>query len=82
MVLSRNTRRGYQKMVGSKVEVKRGVAHHTSGGLRAKDIVRLRDGRHVSKKKHLWGKRNGLRQLREAGYAPFRKGQAGVVRMY
>jgi hypothetical protein len=82
MPLARRSSRTYDKMVGSKVEVKRGVAHHTSGGLRAKDIMRLRDGRHVSKKKHMWGKRHGLKQLREAGYAPFRKGQAGVVRMY
>lgn len=73
--------RNFEMLVGSRVQVARGKAYKTSGGLTASDIMfNPKTGRYVSKRKHLWGKRNGKQQLAQAGYALFTKGGPGVVR--
>ena len=52
------------KTVGSKLEVWRGTAKHTSGRLTKRDLMKNKRGKIVSKKKHYGGKRafvrNGL----------------------
>lgn len=72
---------GYKKRVGSKVEVFRGVAMQTSGGLRKEDIKQITSSsgetRYVSRRKHDLSKHSdGLRRWRKAaaqlGY--FQKG--------
>lgn len=51
--------------IGSKSQVFHGNADHTSGGLRASDLMKNSRGRIVSKKKHALGKiafkRNNLK---------------------
>lgn len=73
--------RNYEMTVGSRVQVARGKAYKTSGGLKAADIMfNPKTGRYVSKRKHMWGKNQGKSQLAKAGYALFTKGAPGVVR--
>ena len=43
------------KTIGSKAEVMHGTALKTSGGLRLEDLMRNKNGRIVSKKKHRLG---------------------------
>lgn len=72
--------RTYAQREGSRVQVARGVAYQTSGGLVAKDIMfNSKTGRYVSKRKHEWGKKKGKSQLAAAGYGLFTKGSAGNV---
>ena len=56
------------KMVGTKAQVWHGTAHHTSGGLTKKDLMKHK-GRIVSKKKHALGKK-AFKKLVAAGYKP------------
>jgi len=72
--------RVYESRIGSRVQVKRGKAYMTSGGLKARDILINANGRYVSAKKHHWGKKHGKRQLADAGYELFGSGSAGRVR--
>jgi hypothetical protein len=55
-------------MVGTKAQVWHGTAHHTSGGLTKKDLMKHK-GRIVSKKKHALGKK-AFKKLVAAGYKP------------
>lgn len=80
MVYVSKTGRVYESRIGSRVQVKRGKAYMTSGGLKASDIVINAGGRYVSAKKHHWGKHHGKRQLSDAGYEFFKPGAAGKAR--
>lgn len=54
-------------MTGSRKMVLSGMAHHTSGGLTASDLVRTKSGRIASKKKIAAAKKNpGLRAWAKA----------------
>jgi hypothetical protein len=71
----------YETRVGSRVQVARGKAYMTSGGLKASDIsFNSKTGRYVSKRKSAWGKKHGKKQLERAGYGLFTKGSPGTVR--
>ena len=59
---------GAKKALGSKAQVWHGTAHHTSGGLTKKDLMKHK-GRIVSKKKHALGKK-AFKKLVAAGYKP------------
>ncbi len=59
---------GAKVTVGSKAQVWHGTAHHTSGGLTKKDLMKHK-GRIVSKKKHALGKK-AFKKLVAAGYKP------------
>jgi hypothetical protein len=59
---------GAKVTVGSKAQVWHGTAHHTSGGLVKKDLMKHK-GRIVSKKKHALGKK-AFKKLVAAGYKP------------
>jgi len=52
---------------GSKSQVYHGTAKHTSGGLYKKDLMKTKNGRIVSKKKHAAGKK-AIKNLRKLGY--------------
>ena len=51
------------KTVGSKLEVWRGTAKHTSGGLTKVDLMLNKHGKVVSKAKHTAGLKTGVRNL-------------------
>jgi len=53
--------------VGTKLKVWHGTAKHTSGGLTKKDLMKTKNGRIVSKKKHAAGKK-AITKLRKLGY--------------
>jgi hypothetical protein len=53
-------------VIGSRVQVMHGTAHHTSGGLVKSDLM-MHKGRIVSRKAHAAGKK-AIRRLRAAGY--------------
>jgi hypothetical protein len=53
--------------VGSKSQVFHGTAKHTSGGLKRKDLMKTKNGRIVSRKKHAAGKK-AIKNLRKLGY--------------
>ena len=76
----KKTGKEYEMRIGSKLLVKRGKAHRTSGGLVAKDIVVTKAGRYVSRKKSEHMKKHGKKQFEKAGYALFSKGAPGEVR--
>ncbi len=70
----------YERRVGSKAQVWHGTAHHTSGGLTKKQLMRTKAGRIVSRRKHALGKK-ALKTLKRMGYVAkkgtfklFRKG--------
>lgn len=71
--------KAYEARVGSRVQVKRGKAYQTSGGLLSGDIIVNANGRYVSAKKSAWGKKHGSKRLAEAGYGLFRPGGVGTV---
>ena len=51
------------KTVGSKLEVWRGTAKHTSGGLTKVDLMLNKHGKVVSKAKHTAGLKTGVRNM-------------------
>jgi hypothetical protein len=53
--------------VGSKTQVFHGTAKHTSGGLHRKDLMKTKNGRIVSRRKHAAGKK-AIKNLRKLGY--------------
>jgi hypothetical protein len=65
------------KAVGSKLEVFRGSARHTSGGLTKKDLMKHK-GRIISRKKHAAGKK-AIKHLFALGYKP-KKGSFTLMR--
>jgi len=70
---------GADKMpaVGSKASVFHGKAKHTSGGLTRKDLMKTKNGRIVSRKKHALGKK-ALKNLVKAGY----KAKKGTFKLF
>ena len=65
---SRSTRKMKKvPAVGSKLQVWHGTAKHTSGGLTKKDLMKTKNGRVVSKKKHAAGLK-AIKRLRKLGY--------------
>lgn len=71
----------FDTRIGSRVQVARGKAYMTSGGLKSSDIsFNSKTGRYVSKRKSAWGKKHGKKQLERAGYGLFAKGAPGSVR--
>lgn len=78
MVFVRNGK-AFENRVGSRAQVMHGNAEQTAGGLKKHHLKYNKHGRIVSKKKSEQGK-SALRRLVRAGYAPFKKGEQGVVR--
>ena len=76
--LSRAARGKYEIVIGSRVQVMNGTAHHTSGGLTKEKLFRTKNGRIVSKSKHFSAKREN--RLVKAGYGT-RKGKFGYVKI-
>jgi len=76
--LSRAARGKYEMVIGSRVQVMNGTAHHTSGGLTKEKLIRTKNGRIVSKSKHFSAKRE--KRLLKAGYGT-RKGKFGYVKI-
>ena len=76
--LSRAARGKYDMVIGSRVQVINGTAHHTSGGLTKEKLFRTKNGRIVSKSKHFSAKREN--RLLKAGYGT-RKGKFGYVKI-
>lgn len=71
------SRKVYNKLVGSRREVMNGTAFETSGR-RTKDDFKLnKNGRYVSKKKHMTAKKE--KRLEKAGYFT-KKGKFGFVK--
>lgn len=66
-----------EKTVGSKAEVFHGNAVHTSGGLHKSDLMKTKNGRIVSRKKHAMGKK-AVRRLFSLGYKP----KKGLFRLF
>ena len=57
------------KMIeGTKAQVWHGTAQRTSGGLKKNDLMQLKDGRIVSKKKHLAGKRTFKKMMNSTSF--------------
>ena len=72
----------YQLTVGSRAQVWNGTAYKTGygkKGLKRSDLIRNKHGRIVSRKKHAYGKKKGLKQLHAKGYFT-RKGHFGTVK--
>jgi len=63
---------------GSRVQVYRGVAYKTSGGLTKKNIFKNKRGRYVSLKKHKTAKKD--KRLEKAGYKTS-KGKFGSTKV-
>lgn len=76
--LSRAARGKYEMVIGSRVQVMNGTAHHTSGGLTKDKLFRTKNGRIVSKSKHFSAKRDN--RLVKAGFGT-RKGKFGYVKI-
>ena len=74
--LSRAQREKYDQVIGSRRQVWNGTAHHTSGGLTRDKLFMTKNGRIVSKSKHLTAKKE--QRLRKAGYGA-KKGKFGFV---
>jgi hypothetical protein len=63
---------------GSRAQVWHGTAWKTEGGLEKKDLMKNKNGRIVSVKKHKTAKRE--KRLEKAGWG-FKKGKFGAVRL-
>ena len=66
------------KAVGTKLEVWKGKAKHTSGGLTKDKLMKNKRGKVISKKKHSAGIK-AMARLKKLGYAT-KKGQFGVFK--
>lgn len=64
--------------VGTKAQVFHSAARHTSGGLKKKDLMKTKQGRIVSRKKHAAGKK-AIKRLFALGYKP-KKGTFKAMR--
>jgi hypothetical protein len=67
---------GRMPAIGSKAQVWHGTAHHTSGGLTRKDLMKHK-GRIISRRKHALGKK-ALKNLVKAGY----KAKKGTFKLF
>jgi hypothetical protein len=64
-----NTMTGGMLTLGSKAQVFHGTAHHTSGGLTRKELIKNKRGKIVSRKQAAAGKK-AFSRLAKLGYAP------------
>ena len=69
--------RGHEILIGSRAQVWHGTAYKTSGGLTKTDLMMNKEGRIVSKSKHITAKRE--KRLVNAGYVT-RKGHFGFIK--
>ena len=67
----------YMKTFGSRAEVFHGNAKKTTGGLKASDLLKKKQGEIVSRKKHILAKKE--KRLEKAGYFT-KKGKFGFVK--
>jgi hypothetical protein len=67
----------YPELIGSRIQVLRGNAYKTSGGLLVEDLIMNKHGRVVSAIKHKTAKKE--RRLEKAGYFT-QKGKFGFVK--
>ena len=74
--LSKAERAKYDMVIGSRRQVYNGTAHHTSGGLTKSKLIMTKNGRIVSKSKHLSAKKE--KRLLKHGYGT-KKGKFGFV---
>ena len=68
----------HMKTIGSRAEVYHMTAKHTSGGLKKKDLMKTKNGRIVSRRAHLAGKK-AIKHLFALGYKP-KKGTFKLMR--
>ena len=69
----------YEILVGSRAQVMNGTAYKTPGGLVKVNLLRNKNGRIVSKKKHLYEK--SKKRLLKHGYGT-EKGKFGAVKIF
>lgn len=74
--LSKAERAKFDHVIGSRRQVFNGSAHHTSGGLKKSDLMMSKNGRIVSKAKHITAKKEN--RLVKHGYGA-KKGKFGYV---
>ena len=67
----------YEMLVGSRAQVQHDTAYKTPGGLTKDNLLMNKNGRIVSKKKHITAKKE--KRLEKAGYFT-RKGKFGAVK--
>ncbi|MHA2082284.1 MAG: hypothetical protein ACXABD_00880 [Candidatus Thorarchaeota archaeon] len=67
----------YQMLIGSRAQVWHGTAYKTAGGLTRSDLHMNKNGRIVSKKKHVTAKKE--KRLEKHGYFA-KKGKFGAVK--
>jgi hypothetical protein len=68
----------YEMLEGSRAQVLHGTAYKTSGGLKKNEIMMNKNGRIVSRKKHMTAKKE--KRLVKAGYGT-KKGKFGYVKL-
>lgn len=68
----------YEMLEGSRAQVLHGTAYKTSGGLKKHDLLQNKNGRIVSRKKHLTAKKE--KRLVKAGFGT-KKGKFGYVKI-
>ena len=68
----------YELLIGSRAQVHHGTAFKTPGGLTKKNLLKNRNGRIVSRKKHMQSKKNN--QLAAHGWGA-EKGKFGAIRL-
>jgi hypothetical protein len=68
----------FEMLEGSRAQVVHGTAYKTSGGLKKQDLLQNKNGRIVSRKKHLTAKKE--KRLVKAGYGT-KKGKFGFVKL-
>jgi hypothetical protein len=68
----------YEMLEGSRAQVMHGTAYKTSGGLKKSEIMMNKNGRIVSRKKHITAKKE--KRLVRAGYGT-KKGKFGFVKI-
>ena len=68
-----------EKTVGSRAEVMHGTARKTTGGLMKKDLLMNKNGRIVSRRKHVTAKRE--KRLEKHGFFA-QKGKFGMVQRH
>ena len=68
----------YEMLIGSRAQVWHGTAYKTSGELKKDHLIQNKNGRIVSKKKHVTAKKE--KRLVKAGYGT-KKGKFGFVKI-
>jgi hypothetical protein len=68
----------YEMLEGSRAQVLHGTAYKTSGGLKKHELLQNKNGRIVSRKKHLTAKKE--KRLVKAGFGT-KKGKFGYVKI-